>query len=328
MSASKQPILSVRHLSVAYASGSGLAMAIEGIDFDLAREETLAVVGESGSGKSTLGLCLLGLLPANARVLAGEVRFEDRTLDLRNPQAWSDLRGTRIGYVPQDTQAAFDPLSSLGSQIEELLILGAEPAERVASRALELLREAGLADAAELARELPERLSGGQRQRAAIAAGLARGPALLIADEPTSSLDPVHARGLIDLLDRLRRERKLALLWISHDLQAVAARADRTLILYAGRVIESGPSRELADHPLHPYTRLLLRSLPHGTSGGRALAALPPAAEERGAKHHACRFSPRCPLADERCRSVDPPLALHGAKHWVACHYVDKAVNL
>ncbi|MEO6710142.1 MAG: oligopeptide/dipeptide ABC transporter ATP-binding protein, partial [Planctomycetota bacterium] len=148
------------------------------------------------------------------------------------------------------------------------------------------------------------------------------------ADEPTSSLDPVHARGVIDLLDGLRRERKLAFLWISHDLQAVAARADRTLILYAGRVIESGPSRELADHPLHPYTRLLLRSLPQGANDGRTLAALAPAGEERGAKHNACRFSPRCPLADERCRSVDPPLAPHAANHWVACHYVEKAVNL
>lgn len=328
MSAANGSILSVRGLAVAYTSAAHSRVALDGIDFDLAREETLAIVGESGCGKSTLALSLLGLLPANARITRGALQFEGRSLDLENSSSWNDLRGIRLGYVPQDTQAAFDPLLSIGRQIAELFLLRGATPESAMARTLELLGEVGLRDARELARELPERLSGGQRQRAAIAAALAQDPVVLIADEPTSALDPVHGRALIDLLDRLRRARGLAWLWISHDLQAVAARADRTLILYAGRVLELGPSREIAENPLHPYTRLLVRSLPAGARGERALAALAPAAWERSVDRNACRFHDRCPLADDHCRTVEPALVSRTGTHFVACHYVEKAVML
>jgi oligopeptide/dipeptide ABC transporter ATP-binding protein len=261
-------------------------------------------------------------------VQAGVAQFDGRALDLRTPAAWSALRGKSIGYVPQDTQAAFDPLSSVGSQISEVLRLRGLTRAQASARALELLTEAGLEDAAMLQHALPERLSGGQRQRAAIAAALACDPPLLIADEPTSALDPVHARALIDLLDRLRRERALALLWISHDLPAITARADRVLFLHAGRVIETLAAAQTPQRAVHPYTRLLLRSLPHGPGGGRTLAALAPPGEDPPPRAAACGFHARCPLTDERCRTSEPALVLHGESHRVACHHVDRAVSL
>lgn len=328
MSASNANLLSVRNLRVVYQNATHSVIALDGVDFDLAQDETLAIVGESGSGKSTLALSLLGLLPHSARISAGEISFEGRRLELDKPDTWRALRGSKIGYVPQDTQAAFDPLVTIGTQIAELFLLRGETRAQASAHALDALAEVGLENARELARELPERLSGGQRQRAAVAAALVADPRLLIADEPTSALDPLHARALIDVLERLRRKRSFALLWVSHDLEAVAARAGRTAILYAGRVLELGGARDVAKHPLHPYTRLLLRSLPDGVGDGRALAALAPSNPAHEQERRGCRFHARCPLADERCRSVEPQLVVQAGQHALACHYSEQALQL
>jgi peptide/nickel transport system ATP-binding protein len=255
-------VLSARGLGVAYGAHAALA----DLDLDLARGETLAVVGESGSGKSTLARALLGLLPPSADDVRGTVRLDGREFAAGAERAWAGVRGSRLGYVPQDTQAAFDPLIPVGAQVAEVLEAHGTAREAARARVRELFLEVGLARADHLVHALPERLSGGERQRAAIAAALALDPAVLIADEPTSALDGVNARGLIDLLDRLRRARGLALLWISHDLRAVAARADRVLVLAAGRVVESGDVLEVFVRPAHAATRGLLAGLPRASA--------------------------------------------------------------
>ncbi len=261
MSDSAGILLSARGLCVSYRADGHERSALENVDLELKRGETLAVVGESGSGKSTLALCLLGLLPQAARVNAGEISLGARALDPRDVSQWAQLRGTQLGFVPQDTQEAFDPLLAIGEQVAEPLVSKGMANDAARARAIELLEEAGLESAAELAASLPQRLSGGQRQRAAIAAALAQDPTVLIADEPTSSLDPVHAGALIELLDRLRRSRGLGLLWISHDLRAVSARADRIVVLCAGRIVETGRAREVLSNPVHEHTRELVKSL-------------------------------------------------------------------
>jgi len=328
MSRAGEPLLRVRGLCVDYGAGATATRALAGVDLELEAGECLAVAGESGSGKSTLALALLGLLPASARSSSRELRALGRELPARGSADWSALRGLHLGYVPQDGLAAFDPLLAVGAQIAQLLVQHGARREAAAARSLELLREVGLESAAELARELPERLSGGQRQRASIAAAIALDPQLLIADEPTSALDPVHARALIDLLDGLRRKRGLALLWISHDLRAIAARADRVLVLYAGRCVETGRASEVLGAARHPYTRLLVRSLPAAARGAARLAAMAlPVAQPR-ARQPACVFEARCPLADELCRSVDPALEADERGHAAACHHLERAAQL
>jgi oligopeptide/dipeptide ABC transporter ATP-binding protein len=324
---SSRVLLSVRNLAVDYGAHSRATSALAGVDFDLARGESLAIAGESGSGKSTLALAVLGLLPRSARITGGSLLYQGRELSTLARDQWPALRGKQLGYVPQDGRSAFDPLLSVGAQIEQLLKLREETRHAATSRSLELLREVGLDQAQDLARELPGRLSGGQLQRASIAAAIAQDPQLLVADEPTSALDPAHARALIDVLDGLRRKRGLALLWISHDLRAIEARATRVIVLYAGRAVESGPAREVIGAPRHPYTRLLVRSLPTSPRGER-LAALALPDPDESARRSACRFHSRCPLGDEHCRTWEPALTADAQAHAVACHYLDQAVKL
>ncbi len=255
-----EPILSVRKLCVSYAGSPQLAL--DSVDLDFRRAEILAVVGESGSGKSTLGLALLGLLPGSARIHSGEIRYEQHVLDPKHPKSWANLRGRTLGFVPQDTSGAFDPLVSVGAQVGELLSGRGTTGPAALARVLELFEEVGLPNGRELSRALPERLSGGERQRAAIAAALALDPAILVADEPTSALDPPQARGLVELLLRLRERRGLGLVWISHDLRAVARHADRVAVLQGGRVVEFGSASDVLGRPVHGHTQALVRAIP------------------------------------------------------------------
>ncbi|HUR26825.1 MAG TPA: ABC transporter ATP-binding protein [Planctomycetota bacterium] len=257
MSSQSSALLSVSGLEVCY----GAQAALRGIEFELLRGEILAIVGESGSGKSTLALALLGLLPAQAHSIRGEVILAGRRLVAAQPRAWSELRGRELSYVAQDPRAAFDPLLAVGQQVAEPLVAHGAPRSEALAKARKLFDEVGLGHDPGLFEALPHRLSGGECQRAALAAALALDPKILIADEPTSALDPVRARALIDLLEALRRSRGLALLWISHDLRAVAARADRVLVLQAGRVVESGSARGVLEQPRHAHTRELVGAL-------------------------------------------------------------------
>ncbi|MDF2232811.1 ABC transporter ATP-binding protein [Albimonas sp. CAU 1670] len=254
-------LLRIEGLRVAFAPGA--APAVDGVDLALAPGEVLALAGESGAGKSALAAAVLGLLPPPGRIEAGRILFEGRDLVAAPEAELRRLRGVRIGAVFQDASAALDPLATLGAQLVETLRLrrGLAPAAATV-RAEALLAEVGLPDPAEALRRHPHRLSGGQRQRGVIALALAGEPALLVADEPTASLDVANRARVLALLGRLCRERGMAALLIGHDLAAAAAVADRVAVMRDGRIVETGPAAEVLRAPTHPWTRALIAAIP------------------------------------------------------------------
>lgn len=308
-----ETVLRVEDLRVELPAGGRRFPAVDGMSFELSEGEAVAVVGESGSGKTQLARALLGLSPPGARV-EGRILYRGRELGGLAEREWQALRGAEIGLVFQEPAAALDPVRTVGAEIEESIRLHAKVSR---SRARELARaalsEVAFPDATGGLDEYPHRLSGGLRQRAHLASVLAAGPKLLLADEPTASLDATVAREVLDLLDRLRRERGLTVLIITHDLGVVARHCDRLLVVYAGRIVEEAPTRALFAAPQHPYTRGLLRSVPHLTAAARLVGerydAIPgalPDLAERGTS--GCAFAPRCAERFEPCESREPEL--------------------
>ncbi|MDR1124904.1 MAG: ABC transporter ATP-binding protein, partial [Deltaproteobacteria bacterium] len=257
-------LLQVKDLTVGFATDRGLARAVDGVGFELPAGGSLCLVGESGCGKSVTALSLLRLLPAPpARVLAGQARFDGRDL-LRLPEAeLARLRGARIGMVFQEPMTSLNPVFRVGEQVAEPLALHRGLKHKAAlARAVELLEQVGIAQAGERALDYPHQLSGGQRQRVMIAMAMACGPALLIADEPTTALDVSVQGQILELLRGLRRDQGAALLLITHDLEVAAASAENLAVMYAGKIVEHGRTGEVLADPLHPYTRGLMASRP------------------------------------------------------------------
>jgi oligopeptide/dipeptide ABC transporter ATP-binding protein len=286
--------------------------AVDGISFDLARGESLAVAGESGCGKTLLGRALINLLPESARV-SGSILWEGRDLAAAPEEEWVKIRGGRIAMLFQEPGAALDPVATIGDQIAEAIVLHRDVSAREARRlAVERLREVSFPDPQRGAGEYPHRLSGGQKQRAMLAIALAADPQLLIADEPTTALDATVAEEVLELLARLRERRGLTMLLISHDLRLVARESGRALILYAGRVAEEALTAEIFREPRHPYTRGLLRSAPLlDPEGGpsRRFDAIPGAVPDLFERTETgCAFAPRCPEKFEPCERRRPPL--------------------
>lgn len=307
-------LLEVRGLAVSLPLGRRFVRALRGLDLELSAGERLALVGESGSGKSTALLAIAGLLPEEAR-LEGSRRFP---LLGREP-----VPGRDLGLVFQDPFASLNPVLSVGEQIGEVLVAhrGARWSEARRAAAV-LLERVGIADPERRLEDPPHRFSGGQRQRIAIAMAIAAGPCLLLADEPTSALDTVVQAQILDLLDGLVREQGTTLLLVTHDLAVAGRIADRIAVLYAGRLVESGPARRLLHSPRHPYTRALLataRDLERAGAG--PLAELPGPPPDPVAEPAGCAFAPRCPLAFDRCR-IEPPMLRGGPCDGVACHAV------
>jgi oligopeptide/dipeptide ABC transporter ATP-binding protein len=289
--------------------------AVDGMSFDLFAGESAAVVGESGSGKTQLARALLGLSPESARV-SGRVTYDGRSLLDLDDRGWRRLRGPQIGLVFQEPASALDPVRTIGSQIAESIRLAAEgPVSRAGARAAALaaLAEVAFPDPAGGFDAYPHRLSGGLRQRAHLAAVLAAGPRLLLADEPTASLDATVAADVLDLIDRLRRDRGLTVLLISHDLGVVARHSSRVLVVYAGRIVEEAATAQLFGSPQHPYTRGLLRSMPRLSEGDRVAGqrydAIPGTLPDLGEREAgACAFAPRCAERFEPCTRREPEL--------------------
>jgi peptide/nickel transport system ATP-binding protein len=322
------PLLLVEDLRVELPADGVLHAAVDGVSFSLERGEAIAVVGESGCGKSQLARALLGLPPDRARV-TGAVRLEGRDLLPLGEADWRRVRGRRIGLVLQEPGAALDPVQTVEAQIVEAVRLHRPVTRREAREiALASLREVGFPDPERGLGEYPHRLSGGLRQRALLAMTLASGPDVLVADEPTASLDATVAAQVLDLIDRLRDERGLSVLLISHDLGVVAQHSDRVLVLYAGRVVEEASTRDLFEDPAHPYTRALLRSVPH-IGGARArgdrLPAIPGAIEGlAGRRRGCCAFAPRCPERFDPCDRRKPPFYAAGRSR-ARCFLYEKA---
>ncbi len=317
----RTPLLVVDGLRVTFRTPFGPVTAVENVSLTVERGRTLALVGESGSGKSVTCLAVLGLLAANGSVSAGTALFEDEDLVTASPSRLNDLRGRDITMVFQDPAASLNPVHTIGRQIIEAIQLHEGGSTAAASqRAEELLRHVGMPDPKARLRYYPHQLSGGMAQRAMIAMALACRPRLLIADEPTTALDVTIQAQILDLLRRVRDELQMGLLLITHDLGVVAEMADDVGVMYAGRVVEVGPVRDIFANPRHPYTRGLIASTPRFDQRlGRLhqIAGSVPAPNEVVT---GCRFAGRCEQADNLCRREEPAMRNVAAGRLVACH--------
>ncbi|MGW9628516.1 dipeptide ABC transporter ATP-binding protein [Microbacterium sp. NPDC055521] len=259
-----EPLLSVRDLRVAFRSGKKIREVLHGVNFDMMAGETLAIVGESGSGKSTTAAAIIGLLPGTGHVTGGSITLDGRELTTAKRAELEHIRGREIGYVPQDPMSNLNPVWSIGFQVKEAVRANglAQGRQEVHDRAVEVLQQAGLADAARRMHQFPHQFSGGMRQRALIGIGLAADPQLLIADEPTSALDVTVQRVILDHLASLTSERGTSVLLITHDLGLAGDRADRIIVMNQGEIVEAGPSAEILSRPQHPYTQRLVAAAP------------------------------------------------------------------
>lgn len=258
------PLLQIKGLAIGFKTQNGYVEAVRGVDLTLGQGETLAIVGESGSGKSTTATSIIDLLPGTGKVTAGEIWFDGKDLTKVSKAELSDIRGREIGYVPQDPMSNLDPVLSIGWQVEETIRANRVASGRKAVRehAIQVLKDAGLSDADKRLRQYPHQFSGGMRQRVLIGIGLSSRPKLLIADEPTSALDVTVQRRILDHLETLTRDYGTSVLFITHDLGLAAERAEKLVVMYKGRVVESGPSQEILANPQHPYTQRLVAAAP------------------------------------------------------------------
>ena len=317
-----QPLLSVRNLVTRFRTARGTLTAVDHVSFDVAAGETLAIVGESGSGKSVTALSILRLIPDQpGQIASGEILFEGRDLLKLSDAEIRDVRGDRIAMIFQEPMSSLNPSLTVGMQVGEPVNLHRKlPWRKALDKARELLGMVRMSDTASRVGAYPHQFSGGMRQRAMIAMALACEPRLIIADEPTTALDVTVQAQILDLLKDLAQRTNSALILITHDLGVVARYADRVVVMYAGRVVESAPAAELYAHPRHPYTRGLMASVPRldGNTDERLipiegqppdLARLPPG----------CAFAPRCRQASDACRSAPPPLRSIAPLHQLAC---------
>jgi oligopeptide/dipeptide ABC transporter ATP-binding protein len=304
-------LLEVENLTTRIATRGGAFNAVDGVSFALDRGEALGLVGESGSGKSMTCLSLVRLLPKRAaQIVDGSVRLDGQDLTALPERSLRRLRGSEIAMILQDPLLSLNPVFTIGSQVAEAVRLERPRPRRdeVRARTIAELARVHIPSPEQRLGSYPFQFSGGMRQRVAAAISIARGPKLLIADEPTTALDVTTQRQFLDLLTELRREDEMALLLVTHDLALVRETCDRVAIMYAGRIVEHGPVGRVFDAPSHPYTRALLESIPSLTGARRArltqIAGEPPDMHELPV---GCRFAPRCPFADERGRASYPP---------------------
>jgi oligopeptide/dipeptide ABC transporter ATP-binding protein len=318
-------LLDVRDLTTHFALDEGVLRAVDGVSFQVERGETVALVGESGCGKTIVALSLLDLAPSPARIVKGEIRFEDRDILRVPPEELRRVRGGGIGMVFQEPAAALNPVHSVGRQIADVVRLhrGLSKAEAW-QEAVRMLGEVGIPEPGERAAAYSHELSGGMQQRVTIAIAVSARPRLLIADEPTTALDATVRAEILDLLQRLRDEHGMALLIITHDINVVERVADRVLVMYTGRLVETGPCDVLMRAPRHPYTRGLLASrLRLGVGRTAPLEGIPGSVPDLLALPTGCTFHPRCELADDACRSVFPPLEPLDQDRHCACYKVN-----
>ncbi|WP_033289812.1 ABC transporter ATP-binding protein [Amycolatopsis jejuensis] len=310
-------VLDLEDLSV----GCGRAMdpvLVEGVSLRVHAGECLGLVGESGSGKSLTLRSLLGLLPATLHQRTGQLRFSDvdGALHAREPRT---LRGDGVSMVFQEPMSSLNPTMRVGDLVAAGARVRGLSAKEAARRAVDLLGEVGVPEPRQRMRAWPHELSGGLRQRVMIAMALSVEPRLLLCDEPTTALDVTIQDQILSLIERLQRDRGLAVVFVSHNLAVISRIADRTAVMYAGRIVEQGPTQELVTHPRHPYTRALIDSMPRAHVAQVRLSAIPGSPPTAGQLAPGCRFAPRCSMADDACAAVDPPLAAVHEGHDSAC---------
>lgn len=315
------PVLTVRGLSVDFGTGEHRLRAVREVDLSMHKGELLALLGESGSGKSVTARAIMGLADAGSTVQAAEMRLGEIDLLAASARQRRALRGRRMSLVLQDALSALNPVLTIGDQIGELFRVHEGASRRLAHRrAIEMLALVGISDPDRRVDQHPHQFSGGMRQRILIAMAIALEPDLLVADEPTTALDVTVQAQILDLLDRLREQLGMGVLLITHDLAVVSEVADRLAVMYAGRIVETGSAAAVLDHPRHPYTAALLRSVPQVEDHGRNLLTIPGSPPSPAQVPPGCSFHPRCTMAIDRCRAERPVLAVTGPSRAAACH--------
>ena len=319
-------LLSIENLDVSFEQERGTAHALRGLDFTLASGETHALVGESGSGKTVTTMGVIGLLPAPpAKINAGRIVFKGRDLLRLSENEKRQVRGKEIGMVFQEPAKYLNPAYKIGEQITETLILHFRMDRKTANdKALEFLELVGLGKSRRVLNSYPHELSGGMKQRAMIAMAICCHPALLIADEPTTALDVTLQLQILKLIQSLKAKFSMGILFISHDLGIVKEIADQISVIYAGKIVESASRQQLFENPLHPYTNLLLLSIPDAAKRGTRLRAIPGNVPDAEHIPSGCSFHPRCPLAEAKCSEESPETLDYGEKHLAACHFIGK----
>jgi oligopeptide/dipeptide ABC transporter ATP-binding protein len=318
-------ILRARDLSIRFATPYGLLKAVDGIGFDILRDETLGVVGESGCGKSVTALSMLRLLPHPAARVDGSILFEGTDLLALSERDIRRIRGARIAMIFQEPMTSLNPVLTVGFQLKEAILLHQKCPEReAAERSVESLRMVQIPDPQQCALQYPFELSGGMRQRVMIAMAVSCHPQLLIADEPTTALDVTIQAQILDLIRELKTRIGTTVVLISHNLGVIAETVDRVIVMYAGSIVEEAPVGEIFSAPRHPYTAALLQSTPRlgrnrrGRDGSR-LMEIPGLVPSLHDHPEGCPFEPRCPLAVARCRTSKPPLVTTAPAHRAAC---------
>ncbi|WP_051426190.1 ABC transporter ATP-binding protein [Jiangella gansuensis] len=328
MSDVDEPLLRIRDLVVRFATEDGPLTAVDGVSIEARPGEVVGIVGESGSGKSVTVMSILGLLPGSASVDGGSIEWRGTDLAGLPARAMRRIKGRDIAVVFQDPMTSLNPVLTVGWQLREAVRAHQPELSRpeVAQRAVELLEAVGVPDARTRVRQFPHQFSGGMRQRAMIAMAVANQPALLIADEPTTALDVTVQAQVLRVLTDPNVRADAAMLLVTHDLGLVAERAHRVVVMYGGRVVESGDVREIFRRPRHPYTVALLRSLPRLDDRVDRLASIPGAPPGLADRPPGCPFEPRCWLGNGRpeCVTTVPPLLEVGVRHHSACHFVDE----
>ena len=309
-------VLKIEDLSVYYFTRKGVVHAVDGISLGVERGETLALVGESGSGKSTLGFAVMRIVPPPGRIVKGKVFLNGRNLLELSEEEMREIRGSEVAMVFQDPFTTIDPLRRINEVVAEVMIEHGVEEEEAKEKALNLLRRVGIPE--KLLDAYPHQLSGGQKQRVSIAAAIALNPSLLIADEPTTALDVIVQRQIMDLLDEIKRESEMGIILITHDIALALERSNRICVMYAGNIMEVGSKEKLMISPMHPYTKGLLSSLPRLLSKEWP-SSIPGTPPDLRNPPRGCRFHPRCAKAMEICGKEAPPIADFGGDHLVSC---------
>jgi peptide/nickel transport system ATP-binding protein len=322
------PLLSVRDLKVEFPTRRGTLTALDGISFDIAPGEVLGMVGESGAGKSLTGAAIIGLLEPPGRIAGGEISLRGERIDNLAPEAMRRIRGKRIGMVFQDPLTSLNPLYTVAQQLIETIRTHLDLNEAEArKRAVALLDRVGIPAAARRIDDYPHHFSGGMRQRVVIALALCAEPELVIADEPTTALDVSVQAQIIDLIKEICAERGAAVMLITHDMGVIAETADRVAVLYAGRLAEIGPVRDVILNAEHPYTKGLMGSIPTLTQESERLVQIPGSMPRLSAIPQGCAFNPRCPQVFDRCRLERPiPIDRPGNRQ-VACWLAEESAH-
>ena len=314
-------VLEVRDLQTHFLTDAGVVKAVDGVSFSLAAGEVLGLVGESGSGKSVLGFSILRLVDPPGRIVGGQILFQGQDLAQLPPEGMRALRGNRIAMIFQDPMMTLNPVLRIDTQMIEAVQAHERVSDAAArDRAVQVLSRVGIPSAAERLAAYPHQFSGGMRQRVAIAIALLNGPDLIVADEPTTALDVTIQSQILSEIQGLAAETGTALIWITHDLAVVAGLADRIAVMYAGRIVESGPAAAILTAPAHPYTAGLLGSIPGHGRRGTPLVQIPGMAPNMARLPPGCAFAPRCARAADHCRAEAPETRPLSAGRALRCH--------